>query len=293
MRTVITAFSCLLMLFIGVSCGSNPPNDPHLEDSAQMADSRLSGDTTAVGAKHTPSTDSCELSIRVLRYKRDSNAYVVRVDLLQMREAMQQLGERKLFPDYFQCGVIILFLIVCGLVLIVHKQNLKLNRLGQRLHQQRQPAAPRTNAPDPERLGRLEERLHRLEESIRRLSERPSVVEQHPAARVSVSTAAEECFEVQPKEMYFGAVCGREAAYFKELLPVKGLDARFSARVTGDYASFAPLEVRDVTSFDYMKSAVTITGQRNGSRMKVIEDGEARCRDGKWVIVQMATVELF
>lgn len=97
---------------------------------------------------------------------------------------------------------------------------------------------------------------------------------------------------------YFGNPINAEEPYFKKLLVSRDSEARFHAEISGNTATFKPLDsasyLGTFVSNDAMRAAVEFKGcaTTQASSMQVITSGEAVQRDNKWIITKKAIVFL-
>ncbi len=93
---------------------------------------------------------------------------------------------------------------------------------------------------------------------------------------------------------YFGAVVKTDPPYFSTLMYSSNGEAIFPVSITGNVASFEPMNLDMLKSFDYMDYAVDVSGVQRGSakKMTIYKKGRAECKGNKWVIVEKASVVL-
>lgn len=115
------------------------------------------------------------------------------------------------------------------------------------------------------------------------------------SAEVTVKEKAKRTPKVK---VYFGVPVGGEIAYFKKEFRTMDQDARFSAEIEEDKATFRPLNelkyIRAVKSIDEMRLAIDIQGEIPSSpeSMQILESGVAVKKNGKWEIEKKAIVKL-
>lgn len=163
-----------------------------------------------------------------------------------------------------------------------------INKLAQYNNRQELAKKPTvyTNTMPFDNKPSLERRVAELEKKIQQLTS-PSI-----AVQPSVSHSTPEMV----KNGYFGNPVNNDAEpYFKKLLTSKDSDARFTVEVSGNKATFKPLDIPGspgtFRSSDALRAAVNFTEiSTASSHMQVNAPGEAELRDNKWLITKKAKI---
>lgn len=97
---------------------------------------------------------------------------------------------------------------------------------------------------------------------------------------------------------YFGTPISGSNPYFKDLLRSRCGDERFSVEISGNEAKFEPINetvyLNTYVSSDILRAVIEFVGGtvNNPTRMNIIEPGKAEKKNGKWVMVSKAKVQL-
>lgn len=144
----------------------------------------------------------------------------------------------------------------------------------------------------PQDYEALKRRVNDLENQIRQLTSASRPVS-NPAKTIAIPIVQEPI-----RSGYFGNPINAADPYFREILVSHDSEARFIVEITGNKATFRPLDspsyLGTFVSNDAMRAAIDFTGcvPSVASSMQVNTSGEAIQRDNKWIITRKATVYL-
>lgn len=197
------------------------------------------------------------------------------------------------------CVISLILFVIClklysNLQSIVDRQRFDIEKL-KKLKQE-VAVAPKTieRTYVPLDYESLKQRIYNLELQIKQLAS--CQIKQPQAVSAFGSTGIEPALS---KGGYFGNPISAAEPYFKKLFVSRDSEARFSVEISGDKATFKPIESSDYIgtfiSNDAMRAAIEFQGFTPGERpssMRVIMPGEVEHREDRWFITKKAQVYL-